>query len=101
MNEIKKLDSIFIELINEETKVNRNYSIQRHSDLALCYLFEAFRNNEYLTIHLSTKESLYDFHKGFRQYDIVEGFDSVFWQLISASDIFPKAYDLYCNGVSE
>lgn len=96
-NEILKLTNLFMQLIDFKSKVNPKYSNNKRLDLGLCYLFESFRNHKDLISHVSMKYEPYEFHKAFRQYDIVTGFDSVFWQLLSGSDLFFKAYELYCS----
>lgn len=95
---IKELTDIFDEWILFKVKTDRNYKVRKHLDLALLYLLKNSSDNEELQYHVSVKMTPFEFHRAFRQVDIVDGLDSVFWQLLSGSDLFFKAYDLYCKG---
>lgn len=89
----------FDEMIMFKSKTDMSYSNSFRLDLGLLALLNIHKSNNDLIEHISLKLSAYDFHKGFRQYDIIEPLDNVVWQLLSGSDLFFKAYDLYCKGV--
>lgn len=93
MSEFKKFLESFNRMIHFKKVTERKYSC--HLDLALLYLFQNNANHKDLLELFSLKLSGHDFHKAFRQTDVVIGLDSVFWQLMSGSDLFFSAYELY------
>lgn len=100
-NEILEFTKLYMEFIEFKEKIKPKYTLyQRGVDLSLCYLFENFKDNEDLQEHLKQKFSIFEFHKGFRIYPIVENFDAIFWQLISSSEMFYVVYEHYIEGKS-